>query len=59
MRGDSYCARPSIREACTLSVAMIEFWLTLERRRGDAVPKGRARDQFVDGLLNRLDGEVS
>jgi integrase len=68
MLGNGYCARPvemdchfeSICESCTFFVTTIEFRPTLERQREDAASKGQvAREQIFDGLLARLDEQVS
>jgi site-specific recombinase XerD len=68
MLGNGYCARPveldchfeSICESCTHFVTTIEFRPTLQRQRDDAHAKGQlGRQKIFDGLLNRLQGEVS
>jgi integrase len=68
MLGNGYCARPvemdchfeTVCESCTFFVTTIEFRPTLQRQRDDAAAKGQvARRQLYDGLLERLDQEVS
>ena len=68
MLGNGYCARPveldchfeSICESCTHFITTIEFRPTLQRQRDDAHAKGQlGRRKIFDGLLARLDGEVS
>ncbi|MGH3987637.1 MAG: tyrosine-type recombinase/integrase [Pseudonocardiaceae bacterium] len=68
MLGNGYCARPveldchfeSICESCTHFITTIEFRPTLQRQRDDAHTKGQlGRQKIFDGLLNRLEDEVS